>query len=155
MFLEKIYWDVLDKTNLVEELCQGKNDYKSGGIFYGLFSAPIIKHRLTIDNYGIIQEHKTFKRFNDSNRLLDRSQHFKMIEVKKVSAMLPKRSKKSSESGKIIPTKMRLCNECNDKKMCIKCNNQINEIMEFQAILNELKKHPPNEFGHMLPYFKL
>ena len=50
---------------------------------------------------------------------------------------------------------MRFCNECIDKKMCNKCNNQINENEKFEAKLNELKRHPPNYFGHMLPYFKL
>ena len=84
LYIEKKYWDVLDKANLVGEgLCQGKNDYKTGGIFYGLFLAPQIKYCLTIDDYGIIQEHKTFKGFSDSNRLLNRSQYFKMIEGKK------------------------------------------------------------------------
>ena len=42
--IQKRYWDVLDEAKLVgEELCQGKNDYKSGSIFYGLFLAPEIK----------------------------------------------------------------------------------------------------------------
>ena len=90
LYIERKYWDVLDKANLVESLCQGKNDYKTGGIFYGLFLAPKIKYCLTIDDYGIIQEHKTFKGFNDSERLSDRSQYFKMIEGKKISAMLPR-----------------------------------------------------------------
>ena len=63
------------KANLVgDNLCQGENDYKTGGIFYGLFLAPENKYCFTIDDYGIIQEHKTFKRFNDRERLLDRSQ---------------------------------------------------------------------------------
>ena len=74
MYLEKKIWDVLDKTNLEGEgFCQGKNDYKTGGIFYGLFLAPKIKFCLTIVDYGIIQEHKTLKRFNDTKRLLDPS----------------------------------------------------------------------------------
>ena len=154
LYIEKKYWDVLDKAKLVGEgLCQGKNDYKSGGIFYALFLAPKIKYCLTIDGYGIIQEHKTFKRFNDGNRLLNRSQYFKMIEDKKVSAMLPRSWKKSFHSGIIIPTKMRFCNECDDIKMCNKCNNQMSENKEFEANLNLLKRHPPNEFGHMLPYY--
>ena len=72
---------MLDKANLVGDgLCQGKNDYKTGGIFYGLFLAPKVKYCLTIDDYGTIQEHKTFKGFNDRERLLDRSQYFKKIE---------------------------------------------------------------------------
>ena len=156
LYIEKKYWDVLDKANLVgDELCQDKNDYKTGGIFYGLFLAPKIKYCLTIDDYGIIKEHKTFKGFNDRERLLDRSQYFKMKEGKKISAMLPRSWKKSFDSGIIIPKKMRFCNECNDKEMCNKCNNQINENKEFEANLNEFKRHPPNDFGYMLPYYKI
>ena len=154
LYIEKKYWDALDKANLVGEgLCQGENDYKTGGIFYGVFLAPKIKYCLTIDEYGIIQEHKTFKGFNDSKRLLDRSQYFKMIEGKKISAMLPKSWKKSFDSGIIIPTKMRFCNECDDNKMCVKCNIHINENKEFEANLNLLKRNAPNEFGYMLPYY--
>ena len=86
LYIKKKKWGVLDKANLVREgLCQGKNDYKTGGIFYGLLLAPKIKYCLTIDDYGIIQEHKTFKGFKDSKRILDRSQYFKMIEGKKSS----------------------------------------------------------------------
>ena len=144
----------MDKANLVGEgFCQFKNDYETVGILDGLFSAPKIKYCLTIDDYGIIQEHKTFKGFNDSKRLLDRSQYFKIIKGKKVSALLPKSWKNSFDSRILIPTKMRFCNECNDKKVCDKCNNQIKEIKEFEANLNELKRHPPNEFSQMLPYF--
>ena len=151
LYIGKKYWDVLDKANLVGEgLCQGENDYKRGGIFYGLFLAPKIKYCLTIDEFGINQEHKTFKGFNDSKRLLDRSQYFKLIKSKNISAMLPRSWKKSFDSGIIIPTKMRFCKECNDRKMCNKCNIQINDNKEFGANLNEIKRHPPNEFGCML-----
>ena len=52
LYIEKKYWDVLDKANLVGEgLCQGKNDYKTGGIFYGLSLASKIKYCLTIHDY--------------------------------------------------------------------------------------------------------
>ena len=67
--------------------------------------------------------------------------------------MLPRSWKKSFDSGIVKPKKMRFCNECNDKKLCDKCNYQINENKEFEANLNELKRHSPNEFGHMLPYY--
>ena len=154
LYIEKKYWDVLDKANLVGDgLCQGKNDYRTGGIFYGLFLAPKIKYCLAIDDYGVIQEHKTFKGFNDSKRLLDRSQYFKMVEGKNVSAMLPRSWKKSFDSGIIIPTRMRFCNECNYEIMCNKCKIQINENKDFEANLDEIKRHPPNEFVHMLPYY--
>ena len=119
--MEKKYWDVLDKAKLVgEELCQGKNDYKSGGVFYSFFPAPKIKYCLTIDKFGIVHEHRTFKVFNYSKRLLDRFQNFKMIEGKKISALWPKSWKKSFNSGIIIPTKKRFCNDCNHKRMCNK-----------------------------------
>ena len=49
-------------------LCQCKSDYKSGGIFNGLFLAPKTKCCLTINKYGDT-EHITFKGFNDSIRL--------------------------------------------------------------------------------------
>ena len=39
--------------------------------------------------------------------------------------------------------------------MCNKCNNQIIENKEFEAILNELKRHPSNDIGYMLPYYKI
>ena len=82
---------MLDKANLVgKTLCRGTNDYDSGGIFYGLFLAPKIKYCLTINELGIIEQHMTFKVFNDSKRLLDRSQYFKMLEGKKITAMLPR-----------------------------------------------------------------
>ena len=55
-----------------------------------------------------------------------------MIEGKKVSALSTKSWRKSFDSGIIILMEMRFCNGCNDKKMCNKCNNQINENKEFE-----------------------
>ena len=44
VYIEKKYGVVLDKASLVgENLCPGKLDYISVGIFYGLFLAPKIK----------------------------------------------------------------------------------------------------------------
>ena len=60
----------------------------------------------------------TFKGFNDSKRLLDRSQNFDMLHGKKISAMIPRSWKKSFNNGVIIPTKMRQCNECKDGILC-------------------------------------
>ena len=115
LYVEKKYWDVLRKADLLgEQLCQSKKGYKSRGIFYGLFLAPKIKYCLSIDKYGIIQEHRTFKRFNDSKRLLDLFQYFKKIEAKKVIEYLPKIWRKLFDSGTITPTKIRFSNECND-----------------------------------------
>ena len=50
---------------------------------------------------------------------------------------------------------MRFSDESNEKKLCDECNFQITENNEFEANLNELKRHPPNELGYMLPYYKI
>ena len=50
LYLDNKYWDVLDKAKLVgKNLCQGKNDYKTGCIFHGLFLAPKLKYCITIN----------------------------------------------------------------------------------------------------------
>ena len=69
--------------------------------------------------------------------------------------MLPRSWKKSFNNGVIMPTKMRQCNECKDAILCVTCNNRINENKEFEANLNLLKRKAPNEFGYMLPYYKM
>ena len=78
-----------------------------------------------------------------------------MKEGEKISAMLPRSWKKSFDNGVIIPKKIRFCNKCNDKKLCDKCTNQINENKEFEANLNELKRRPPNKDGYMLLYYEI
>ena len=154
VYIEKKYWDVLDKANLVgRNLCQGKNDCKTGGIFYGLFLAPEIKYCLTINELVNIEQHMTFKGFNDSKRLLDRSQYFDTLEGKKISAMLPRSWKKSFNNGIVKPTKMRQCNACEDGLFCVTCNNQIKENKEIEAHSNLLKREKPNDRGQMLPYY--
>ena len=50
---------------------------------------------------------------------------------------------------------MRFCIECNDKKCAINVIIKSMKTRNFEANLNELKRHPPNEFGHMLSFFKL
>ena len=41
LYTENKHWEKLEKAGLVgKNLLQGKNDYKDGGIFYGLFLAP-------------------------------------------------------------------------------------------------------------------
>ena len=85
--MKKKHWVVLDKSKLVREnLCQGKYDYKSGGLFHGPFLAPKIINSLTIDKFGIVQEHKTFEGFNASKRLFDRFQSSNMIDGTKTNS---------------------------------------------------------------------
>ena len=71
--LKKKHWDQIDKAGLVgKSLLQGQNDYKDGGIFYGLFLAPKIKYCLTINKCGVIDEHKVFEGFTDVSDTSDR-----------------------------------------------------------------------------------
>ena len=59
-YIEKKYWDVLDKAFLLgSNLCQGKNDYISG---------RTLSICLTIYKHCDIQQHMTFKGFIYSKR---------------------------------------------------------------------------------------
>ena len=59
LYFETNYCDALDKANLVgKDLCQVKNDYKTGDIFYGLLLAPKIKYFSTIIEFGTIAGQK-------------------------------------------------------------------------------------------------
>ena len=97
----------------------------------------------TIDKSGVFQLHMTFKRFNDSKRLLDRSQYFKILEGEKLTGVLPKPWKKCFNNGIIIPVKMIRCGECECEVLCMASNNQANE-----------KRKSPDQFGFMHPFFK-
>ena len=70
-------------------LIQGKNDYKDGGVFYGLFLAPKIKYCLTMNKFGVIDERKTFKGFSNVSDNLDRKEYFKMLDGDKLTAKVP------------------------------------------------------------------
>ena len=131
----------------------GKNDYGTGGVFYGLFLAPKIKYVSTINEFGINQQHMTFKGFNDSKRLLDRSQYFDMLEDKQISAKLPRSWKESFNTGIIIPIKTRRCDKSNEKILCDECNNQGNQNKNFEANLNLIKRDVLKQFGHMFFYY--
>ena len=68
--------------------------------------------------------------------------------------MLPKSWKKSFNNRAIIPVEMRGYNECKIDILCITCNIQIRENIEFGTNLGLLKRLAPNRFGYMLTYFK-
>ena len=134
-------------------LLQAKNDYGDDGIFFGLFLAQKIKYCLTINEFGVIEEHKTFKGFGDVNRLLDSKKYFEMQEGKSVSSKFPLSWKKAFSDGVIIPTRDRYCNKCSDDYICEDCESKTKQYKEFEANLNELKRQPPNELNQMLPYY--
>ena len=68
--------------------------------------------------------------------------------------MLPKTWKKLCNSAVVIPKKMKLWDECNDKIVCDRCKNQISEDKGFEAILTLSKRQPANQFGHMVHYYE-
>ena len=77
LYIEKKHWEKLVKAGLNgKALLQGKYDYKDGGFFYGLFLAPKIKYCLSINKYGVIDEHKTLKGFTNVSDILDRKECF-------------------------------------------------------------------------------
>ena len=154
LYIENKHWDKLQKAELVgKNLLQGKNDYKDGGMFYGLFLAPKIKYCLTINKYGVIDDHKTFKGFTNVSDNLDRKEYFKMLNGDKLQAKIPLSWKKSFSQGIVIPHKMRNCNKCSKDQLCDDCDELVNQNKEFSANLNELKREKPNDCGHMLPKY--
>ena len=154
LYIESKHWNKLDKASLVgKNLLQGKNDYKDGGVFYGLFLAPKIKYCLIINNYGVISEKKTFKGFKDVSDKMDRKENFKMADGDKLVAKIPLSWKKSFSQGVVIPHKMRNCHYCKKDILCDICDELVNQRKEFSANLNQLKREKPNDRGHMLPKY--
>ena len=48
---------------------------------------------------------------------------------------------------------MKNCSDSRIDSLCVRCDKLVNQKKEFSANLNELKREPPNEFGHMLPKY--
>ena len=118
-----------------------------------MFLAPKIKYCLTINKYGVIDEHETFKGLANVYDNLDRKEYFKMAHGDNLIAKLPLSWKKSISRGVLISHKMRNCNDCTTDSLCDNCGKLMNQKQELSADLNELKREAPNEFGHMLPKF--
>ena len=76
-----------------------------------------------------------------------------MFEGDKLNAKVPLSWKKSFSRGVVIPHKMKNCNNCTKDILCDDCDEFVNQKKEFSANLNELKRLPPYDFGHMLPMF--
>ena len=103
LYIQNKHWDKLDKAGLVgENLFRGKNVYRDGGNFYGLFLAPKIKYCSTLNKYGVIDEHKTFKGFTNVSVNLDKKEYFKMFDGDKLIGKAPLSWKKSFSMGVVI-----------------------------------------------------
>ena len=76
-----------------------------------------------------------------------------MVDGAKLVAKVPPSWKSTFTSGVVLPHKLRNCNESSEDVLCDRCDKLVNQKKEFSAKLNEIKKQPPNEFGHMLPWY--
>ena len=113
LYIENKHWKKLDKGGLVgKNLLQFKNEYKDGGIFYGLFLATKINYCVTINKNGVIDEHKTFEGFTNVSDNLDRKEYFKIFDGDKLVAKVPLSWKKFFSQGVVIPHKMKNCTDC-------------------------------------------
>ena len=76
-----------------------------------------------------------------------------MADGGKLIAKVPLSWKKSFSQGVVIPHKMKDCLNCKKDILCDNCDKLVNQKKEFSANHNELKREPPNRFGHMLPKY--
>ena len=154
LYIENKHWEKLDKVSFVgENRLQGKNVYGDTGIFYGLFLAPKIKYCWTINKFGVVDEHKTFKGFTNLSDNLDRKEFFNMADGGKFIAQVPLSWKKSFSQGVVSPHKMKNCSECKIDSLCESCDKLVNQKKEFSANSNEVKRQAPDKFGHILPNY--
>ena len=141
LYIENKHWDKLDKAGLVgKSQLRGKNDYKEGGIWYGLFLALKIKYFLTKNKYSVIDEHKTFEGFTNVSDNLDRKEYFNIADGGKLIAKVPLSWRKSFSQGFIIPHKMRNCTDCKIDSLGDRCDKLVNQRKEFSTNINEMKR---------------
>ena len=107
-----------------------------------------------MNKFGVIDEKKKFKSLNNVSDNLDRKDYFKKFDGDKLIAKVPLSWKKTFSMGVVIPHKKRNCNRCCRDILCDECDNLENPNREFSANLEEMKRHIPNEFGQMLPWYK-
>ena len=89
----------------------------------------------------------------DVNDNFDRKEYFKKANDSKFKAKLLLSWKKSFSQRVVIPHRMRNCNKCTKEILCDECDKLVNQNKEFSANLNEMKRQPPNDYGHMLPKY--
>ena len=77
-----------------------------------------------------------------------------MADGGKLRVKIPLSWKKSSSMGVVIPHKMRNCYKWSKDILCDGCDELVDQNEEFSENLNESKKQAPDEFCHMLPWYK-
>ena len=145
----------MDKAGLLgKKILQGKNEYKNGGIFYGIFLATKMKCCSTIKKHGVIDEQKTFRRFTDASDKLEREEYFKTFVGDKLIETVPLSWKKSFSMGVVIPHNLRNCNNVTKDLLCDGCDKLVTQNKENSAFLNEIKQQASEEIVHMLPWYE-
>ena len=86
-----------------------KNDYKRGSIFYAFVPAPKTKFCLFLDEYGIIQQQRSFKGFDETEGKIKRNQNFEMIIWNKIPIVVSLNWKKKFSKGSVLPNKTSYC----------------------------------------------
>jgi len=133
IYINKNNWSILKKAGYVgEELLQGKNDYGSGGIIFGMFLAPKVKYCITLNDKFELEERMTFKGYQSTRVKVDDFIKLSEGEILKVNVKIP--WTRSLEEGVII--------------------SKDDETMEkkFSASVNLLKRKLPDKYGRMFPY---
>ena len=77
-----------------------------------------------------------------------------MLGGDKLIAKVPLSWKKTFISGVIIPHELRNCSKCSKNISCDKFGKLVILSKEFSTNLNKVKRQPPNQFGHMLIWYK-
>ena len=88
--------------------------------------------------------------FSNVSDNLNRKESFNMASGNKLFAKVPLSWKNSLIQRVVIPHKMKNCRECKKDILGDNCDELVNQKKEFSANLNEMKRQPPNELGHML-----
>ena len=76
-----------------------------------------------------------------------------MADGDNLIAKVPLRWIKSFSQGLVIPHKKGSCEKCTKDILCDDCDKLVNQKTDFSANLNEMKRQPRKEFGHMLPKY--
>ena len=69
-----------------------------------------------------------------------------MFDGDKLVAKVSLSWKRSFSFGVVIPHYTRNCDKCTKDILCNGCDNLVNQIKDFSANLNELKRQPANEY---------
>ena len=81
------------------------------------------------------------------------NEYFKKFNGDKLIAKVPLSWKRSFKMVVVIPHKMRNCNKCKKNILCGEYDKLVNQRKEFSANFIEMKREPPNKFGHMHPKY--